>query len=351
MSVTVVVCNYNGEEHLPVCLAALARMRGEVAETIVVDNASTDGSRALLARDFPGVRVLALPTNDGPSAARNAGMRAAKTPLVLAVDNDAVLGEDTLEKLLAAQEATGAALVQPRSVLDSEPERVHYDGGELHYAGLIALRNFYRPLSLAEGQGVVDVGCAIALCLLVEREKVLELGGYDERYFILFEDNDLSYRLRSVGERIVSVEDALVRHRAGTAGISFREGPSYPARRVFLHARNRWVFLAKNHSASTLFFSTPGLALYELFGLAFACASGHPLAWLRGKSAALRMLPGLRQDRRRIQRARRVEDRELLCGGPLTVTPAVAESLWKARTLRLVDDLLELGWTVARFWL
>jgi len=360
MSVTVVVCNYNGEEHLPPCLTALRGMRGEVTETIVVDNASTDGSRELVARDFPEVRVLALEENDGPSAARNAGMRAASTPLVLALDNDVVVGEDTLERLLAAREESGAVLLEPRSVLDSEPERVHYDAGELHYCGLIALRNFYRPISEvtaevtaevaadAEGPAVVEVGCAVALCLLVDRERVLELGGYDERYFILFEDNDLSYRLRAAGERIASVPGAVVRHRAGTAGISFREGPSYPSRRVFLHARNRWLLLAKNHAAATLLLSAPGLVLYELVSFAFALGSGHPIAWLHGKLAALAQVPGLLAERRRVQRGRRVPDRELLVGGPLTVTPAVAASAAKRGLLRGTNAGLEFAWRIAR---
>lgn len=344
MKVTVVVCNFNGEEHLPPCLAALARMRGEVVETIVVDNASTDRSRELLGRDYPGVRVLSLDVNGGPCAARNAGLRAARTRFVLAVDNDAVVGEDTLLKLVAAQEATGAALVQPRSVLASEPSRVHYDGGALHYVGLISLRNFYRPLAEVEGRGVVDVDCAIALCLLVDRDALLEVGGWDERFFILFEDNDLSYRLRSRGERIVSVEDALVEHRAGTAGISYREGPDYPASRVFLHARNRWLFLAKNHAARTLLVSAPGLLLYEAAGLLFACASGHPWAWARGKWAALRMLGGLAGERRRVQAARLTSDRELLRGGPLTVTPSVLASAGKRRLFALLDAGLQLWW-------
>jgi GT2 family glycosyltransferase len=348
MSVTVVVCNYNGEEHLPLCLDALSVMRGDVAEIIVVDNASTDRSRELLQRDYPGVRALLLDKNEGPSVARNAGLHAAQTDLVLAVDNDAVVAADTLEKLLSAYELTGAVIVQPRSVLASEPSRVHYDGGALHYAGLISLHNFYCPLQQAKGEGVVESGCAIAVCLLMDRCKVLDAGGYDGRYFILFEDNDLSYRLRSRGERIVSVEDAIVKHRAGTAGISFRDGPHYPARRVFLHSRNRWVFLAKNHSWLTLLLTLPGLAVYEVFALLFAVASGHPLSWAKGKLAALRMIPGLWGERRQVQRARSVRDGELLHGGPLTVTPAVARSGLKVLFLRSVDSLLQLWWELVR---
>ena len=249
--ISVVVVNYNGAAYLARCLGAVRALRGPVDEVIVVDNASTDESRALVARDFPEVRVIALAANEGPSPARNAGMRAAKHRWVLALDNDAVVEPDVLEKLLAARRA-GVVLVQPRSVFDAEPARVHYDGGAFHYAGLIVLRNFYTPLASAEGSGVREVDCAVSVALLVDRETVLALGGYDARYFILFEDLDLSYRLRARGHAIVSVPDALVRHLGGTPGISFRDGPSYPASRVFLHARNRWMFLARNYQARTL---------------------------------------------------------------------------------------------------
>lgn len=344
MSVTVVICNYNGEEHLPACLGALAGMRGDVAETILVDNASTDRSLEILARDYPHVRVLETGYNAGPCVARNLGLREAGTDLVLSLDCDAVVSEETLEKLLAAQESTGAAIVQPRSVFDHEADRVHYDGGDFHFVGLIRLRNFYTPLVQALGEGVLDVDCAISVCLLLDREKVLALGGYDERYFILFEDYDLSYRLRSRGERIVSVEDTLVRHRAGTAGVSFRDGPRYPGKRVFYHSRNRWVFLAKNHELRTLLLTSPGWLFYDGVAFAFALLNGHPWAWFSGKLAALRLIAGLGADRRTVQGARRVPDGKLLVGGPLTVTPAVAGSSTKRVLLRLVDSVLKGMW-------
>ncbi len=348
MSVTAVVCNYNGEEHLPACHDALAQMRGDVVETIVVDNLSTDRSLEILARDYPHVRVVQVGYNAGPCVARNVGMRESRTRWVLALDNDAVVCAETLEKLEAARDATDAVIVQPRSVFDHEPDRVHYDGGDFHYAGLIRLRNFYTPLAEATGEGTIDVNCAISMCLLLDRDAILEIGGYDERYFILFEDYDLSYRLRSAGRRIVSVEDTIVRHRAGTPGISYREGPKYPATRVFYHSRNRWVFLAKNHQLRTLIVTAPGWLGYEFVGLLFALANGHPWAWMRGKFAAVQMIFGLGADRRAVQSVRKLRDRELLVGGPLTVTPAVAANPAKARLLRLVNALLGGIWTVTR---
>ena len=347
--VSVVVCNFDGERYLDGCLASVYALRGDVSEVIVVDNASRDGSLALLAERHPRVRVVRMDRNDGPCPARNAGMREAANRWVLALDNDAVLAPDVLEKLArAARSRPGVALVQPRSVFASEPSRVHYDGGSFHYAGLIALRNFYRPLAEAEGEGTVSVDCAVSVALLVDRDAVLELGGYDEAYFILFEDLDLSYRLRARGLEILSVEDAVVLHKGGTAGISFREGPSYPANRVFLHSRNRWIFLAKNYRASTLLAALPGLLLYEAVWLGFALASGGLGAWARGKQRFLRELPRTLARRRELQSRRTVGDRRLLAGGPLTVTPALREKPLARAVLAALDRCLRGWWSVAR---
>ena len=349
--ISAVVVNWNGERYLDECLAALAALEGGLDEVIVVDNASTDGSLALLANRHPGVRVVRMEENAGPATARNAGMREARNRWVLALDNDAVLRPDALAKLAAAlrdggEGARDVAIVQPCSVFHHEPTRVHYDGGAFHYAGLIALRNFYRPLAEAEGEGTVEVDCAVAVALLVDREAVLAAGGYDEAYFILFEDLDLSYRLRALGKRILSVEDAIVLHKGGTPGISYREGPRYPGSRVYYHSRNRWLFLAKDYRVRTLLLAAPGLLLYEVVWLGFAVLSGGLGAWVRGKVAFLGLLPEALRSRREFQRARSVRDRDLLVGGPLTVTPAVGGSAWKRGLLRGLDRVLRAWWGI-----
>ena len=239
-------------------------------------------------------------------------------------------------------------IAQPRSVFANEHSRVHYDGGAFHYAGLIALRNFYVPISEAVGQGVVSVDCAVAVALLVDRAALLEAGGYDETMFILFEDLDLSFRLRAMGRRIVSVEDALVLHKGGTAGISFREGPSYPGSRVFFHSRNRWTYMAKCLRWRTLVVAFPGIALYELVWFGFACVSLAPHQWLRGKWRFVRLCGHVRRERARFQALRTVPDRELLVGGPFTVTPSLKSGGPKRLVLRALDLVLALWWSIVR---
>lgn len=345
--ISAVVCNYQGESVLRDCLAALVTQE-RVEEVIVVDNGSSDGSLQLVRERFPRVEVIQLGRNEGPCVARNAGMRAARHRFVLAVDNDARLEPGVAARLAAALEAhPDAAVAQPRSLHAGDPARVHYDGADVHFAGLLALRNFYRPLAQAEGRGVVEVGAFVALCVLVDRDVLLSLGGYDPRYFILFEDLDLSLRLRQRGHRILSVEDALVRHGSGTPGTSFRAG-GYPARRAYLHARNRWHLLAKCWSPSTLLVTLPGLVLYECVEIAFALLGGNLLAFVRGRVDLLQGLRATLAARRTVQRLRRVPDRELMVGGPLTLSPLVLATPVSRALARALDASLRTWWAFVR---
>lgn len=346
--ISVVIVNYNGEAYLEECLRSVAALEGAIDEVIVVDNASTDRSVAMLAASHPSVRVVAMDRNEGPAPARNAGMRAARNRWVLALDNDAVCTPDMLVKLeRAALAGDRVAIVQPRSLFYTDHSRVHYDGGAFHYVGLIALRNFYTPVAEAEGERVVPVDCAVAVALLLDRDAVLAAGGYDETFFILFEDLDLSYRLRASQHSILSVEDAIVLHKGGTPGISYREGPRYPGSRVFFHSRNRWLYVVKDYRAWTMVAALPGLVAYEFVWLAFAIASGGLGAWLRGKLAFFRLLPGVLARRREFQERRTVGDGRLLVGGPLTLTPAVVQSSWKRPLLAGLDRGLSAWWWLA----
>ena len=323
--VSAVVCNYNGEDYLEECLNSVLAQE-DVDEVLVVDDVSTDGSLALLAERFPQVRVIQMPRNGGPCAARNAGMRAARNRFVLAVDNDAVLEPGLLAGLRRAlEERPEHVVAQPRSVLFEEPDRIHYDGGRFHYVGLLSLRNFYTKVAEAEGEGVVEADALIGICNLMDRDAVLTAGGYDEAFFYLAEDYELSYRLRALGHRLVSVEDCLVRHRGGTAGLSFRGG-DYPARRAYLHSRNRWRLMAICYRLRTLLVALPGLLVYELAWLAFVTIGGHLGPHLRGKRDFLRQLGGILDRRQALQRRRVVPDRRLVVPGPLTFSPSLVAS-------------------------
>src|SRR5687767_8744551 len=114
---SIIIVNYNGREHLENCLASLARHPPSMPyETIVVDNASTDGSVEAVQR-HPGVRVIALAQNVGFSAGNNAGIRASGSELVLLLNNDTLLCAGALDTLVARLDAhPDAAVAGPRLV-------------------------------------------------------------------------------------------------------------------------------------------------------------------------------------------------------------------------------------------
>jgi len=147
---------------------------------------------------------------------------------------------------------------------------------------------------------------------------------------------------------ILSVEDALVRHRGGTAGISYRGAVDYPRRRAFLHSRNRWMFLLEGLRWRTLVLILPGLALYEIVWLAFTLRAGAVRGWLEGKAAFLRELPASLRKRAAVQRARVQRDRDLLVGGPLTVSPQLRGEGPAPLPLRMLDSGLAGWWALVR---
>jgi GT2 family glycosyltransferase len=103
--VGVVIPNWNGLQHLPDCLEALAKQTYHDAEVIVADNGSTDGSLAYLAESWPEVTVVELGRNTGFSAACNAGIAASSGEYVVLLNNDTAAEPEWLERLVAAMDA------------------------------------------------------------------------------------------------------------------------------------------------------------------------------------------------------------------------------------------------------
>lgn len=212
--VTALVVTHDSAEVVGPCLAALAAVG---VPALVVDNASRDGSAELAER--AGASVLRLASNEGYGRANNAGARAATSEFVLVVNPDVVLETDAVAALIeAAGRYPEAVLLAPRLV---EP-----DG-----------RLFFQPRSLlapGRADAVLPSGdcCAPFLsgaCLLVRREPFLRAGGFDERIFLFYEDDDLCRRLSDGGAALVHVHGAVARHARGAS--------SCPARGRVFNAR------------------------------------------------------------------------------------------------------------------
>jgi GT2 family glycosyltransferase len=302
-SVAVVVPSWNSLGLLIRCLGSLAE-QGVELETMVVDNGSTDGSVAYLGRE--DVPHVALPRNTGFAAAVNLGVARTAAETILVLNADTVLEPGCVGRLLEALDADpslGGA--QPRILQlekDGEAAPTPRDSGRLYSAGQALTRDGRAfEVGMGEEQGPWSAarevfGVCGAACLL-RRELFAELGGYDERYFAFYEDVDLNVRARIAGWRFGYVPEAVAWHVGNASWEAGFDRPS--AENARLVARNRLATQAKYMPAGAL----PRIAAVEAGALARAARERRLRATLAGKLAALRWLPRLAGERRRLRRS------------------------------------------------
>jgi len=293
--VSVIVLNYNGRRWLAGCLDALAAQVGVPAfEIVLVDNASTDGSAAFVRTEYRSVRLIESESNRGFAGGNNLGAQKAAGRFLAFLNNDTIAAQDWLSRLVSVlDERPDVGLATSKLVLMDDPSRLDSAGDGYLRAGGAYKRGHGRP---AADHGVSrEVFGACGAAFVVRRALFERLGGFDESFFMVYEDVDLSYRARLAGFRCWYAADAVVRH-AGSATLGRASETA-----VFYGQRNlEWTWI-KNTPRSLLWRSAPVHLLYSLSGLAHYARAGRLWPALRGKAAALRGLPAALRSRRIVQ--------------------------------------------------
>jgi N-acetylglucosaminyl-diphospho-decaprenol L-rhamnosyltransferase len=240
--VTVIVVSWNTRERLERCLAALSleAARGAV-EIVVVDNGSNDGSQAMVTERFPGVRLIQNRDNLGYGRAVNIGVKAGTGRSLLILNSDCELAPGALALMLERLDREPTAgglfckLLNPDGSLQpSVHERFPSPWGMLgDVIGLSSLRHavYRRPslhrwllratLQLHEQEWDVEWGGGA--CMLVRRSAFDTVGGFDERFFMYYEDIDLCHRLRDAGYRLLYAPAASAVHHWGKSSAQVPE--------------------------------------------------------------------------------------------------------------------------------
>ena len=209
MRCSVVVPCHNGVDLTRACIASLQQQEnGPPAEILIVDNGSTDATAGLGSLGAP-VRVLPQGRNLGFAGGVNAGIRAAREPLVLVLNNDTRAAPDLLARLAAALASDpGLGAVAPVSNHVKGDARVAVGDLGVTHDGRVAI-----AAELRRGPALQDVDTLAGLCLLMRRTTFDEVGLFDERFgHGNFEDDDLCLRLRLHGYRLGIARHAFLHH-------------------------------------------------------------------------------------------------------------------------------------------
>lgn len=319
-------------------------------DIIVVDNGSTDGGPKQIRLAFPHINIIELRENIGLSQARNIGLSTARNDLVLLVDDDVYLSNNALHLMINSLEKMEATIVCPRITFYPETDTIQCDGADIHFAGTLSLRHAYQPVSGHQPQRTMVKGF-IGACMLVKRKALLELGNFDEDYFFYFEDMELSYRLLALGHSICCEERAIVRHErgAGTKDLSFRGSGPYPERRAYFNIRNRWLTIWIHYQLRTLFILSPALLLYECAAFVEIVRRGWLRLYFNALSSLISEWTSIMQRRKHWETKRKVNDGEILNGGPLPLSRGFVDG--RNRLVQLLNKLLNSYWEMAKRWL
>jgi N-acetylglucosaminyl-diphospho-decaprenol L-rhamnosyltransferase len=328
--VRVVVVSWNGAHLLPHCLdSLLAQTVAADLEVVVVDNASEDGTTAMLAKRYPGVIVVRSETNLGFAGGADLGMAGFTGRFIALLNNDATFAADAIERMISVLEQPGnqrvgavtakillagtyrlepglTAATAPTGsfarddgwlvpAAPGSPEAIHVvnsTGNVVTRRGTGTDRDWLRTESEESREANVFGFCGGAA--LLRRTALDEVGGFDRELFLYYEDTDLSWRLRAGGWTVRYCRHAVARHLHAASSDS-----ASPLFRYY-NTRNSLVVFAR-HAPMTV---VTGSFARQLVGCAVASlrhTEPGSVTWarIRGLAAFARRLPHTLRERTR----------------------------------------------------
>jgi N-acetylglucosaminyl-diphospho-decaprenol L-rhamnosyltransferase len=225
IDLSIIIVNWNTRDFLAQCLQSVYDTVSDLDfETIVVDNASADGSPEMVRREFPQVRLIENADNVGFARANNQAMAISQGRCLLLLNSDAVLHPGALQAMCRFMDQhleagiVGAKLLNP----DGSFQASYMDFPTI-LGEVLLLTKLFRLLrppcfpshSAAESQEVSEADWVSGACLMIRREALEQVGGLDEDYFMYSEEVDWCWRVKQAGWKVFYLPEAKVLHWGG----------------------------------------------------------------------------------------------------------------------------------------
>jgi len=249
MILSLVIPTRNSISFLGKCLDSVFSQDTSDIEVIVVDNGSSDATFDFVGANYPQVILIANSENKGAAAARNQGIRASSGEYIGFLDSDSYLESNFFERLKDSVKTISddAAGISPKII--TEDSRAIFSCG-------LSISSIYRVHDIGKRQNQeqfmqrLEVGGLNTCCAIVKREALESIEKnnqyFDEDFFFLFEDADLSLRLKDRGWKFLCMPQFICYHQGGGSNIP----DDY---RRFLCFRNRWYMILKREKGARCF--------------------------------------------------------------------------------------------------
>ena len=294
--VSAVVLAWLAEPFLTRSVEALLASEKIDVDVILVDNGCTTDDVATLSR-LPGVTVITPGTNLGFTGGCNIGVRASSGEYVALINQDLVVEPGTLARLVEELSRPDVGVVAGTVLLAEDPTKLNSSGNPVHVLGISWVGGLgERDTRTAP----TETAGAMGACLVTRRLHWDRLGGLFEPYFANHEDADFSIRTWRIGQRVVSVPDAVALHN-----YEFARNPN----KLYIVERNRLIFVSTLWSGRALLVLSPALLGLELAMVALAIKDGWVRQKVRGWGWLWRNRRTVLDRRRVVQAERTVPDR------------------------------------------
>lgn len=259
--ISVIILTFNSREYIKLCLDSLFNQQYGNIEVIVVDNGSKDGTAGFIRENYPQVRLITNEKNLGVSYARNQGINIALHKWILTLDCDSVLTDGFIKKIMefANNSKDSIGMIQPKILTQNSKE--------IYSCGIYRswLSRFYDiGKGLPDSQKFTVEGSIFGACCAsaLYRRKMLEdlkdgYGYFDERFFFLFEDADLSWRAQKKGWGCMYYPRIRCFHNGNSSSTDKKT-------RQFLSFRNRQLMIFKNQRFFITLLMFPLYLVYDL---------------------------------------------------------------------------------------
>ena len=326
---SILIVSYNSRIDLARCLPTIQAQEYQSYEILIVDNHGRDGVAEFISTYYPTIKLIPNPTNTGYAGGNNLGLEHIQTRWVLLLNPDTELRPGCLTTLMQTAHTHKDGFITPK-LLNPDGLTINTCGNQMHYTGITTCRGLNEPANTYKG--LQSISLLSGAAFIAPTEAMRRLNGFDEQYFMYFEDTDLSLRARLLGYPIFCQADAEIIHHYT---LNMNPGKFY-----YLE-RNRLLTLVKVLSKKTFLSLLPALFLTELATWAYALRGPTYLkARLRGYRWLWVHRQKIRQDRNLIQLSRQVDDRLLLESSQTTLPVAQVATGIVGKAIGSVADWL-----------
>ncbi len=271
---------------------------------IVIDNASTDGSINYIQEYFPQVHLVRNQENLGYAGANNVGFSHASGEYIVVLNPDTEADYNWLFELIVPfLHHPEIGLATPKILLMDRPQLINTCGNEITVTGLTYCRGLEESSALYSEKTYIS---AVSGAAFVIKRSVLErIGGFDNNFFIYYEETDLSLRALLAGYKCLYVPTSIIYHK-----YEFRFSP----KKCFYQERNRYYSLLKTFKWPTLFVLIPGFATSEILSWGYSIIKGreHISSKIQSIIWLCKHRKEVSESRHRTQALRKVDDRDII---------------------------------------